>query len=216
MHIPRQTLRTFTRAAAIAAFGALAPVATAAAQTIYPTFQTPRTVSREYNFAVADADVLTALVFQWREGWSPTSQLSFDVGMADLEGDGDVQLLVGGAYGRQLSRASNELPLDALLTVGANAMIGDLTVFEIPVGVSLGHRFPLEQGLALTPYLHPRVALSYCGDCVDESDLGVAFDLGLDFEVSPRLSVRGVLTFGSDDSDAIGIGLAWRPQGLRR
>lgn len=216
MHDRRPFARSLTRIAAVVAIGALAPLAEAAAQTFYPAFQPPRTVNREYNFTVSDADWHTALVFQWREGWSPTSQLGFDVGIADLEGNGDVHLLVGGSYGRQLSRASNELPLDALLTVGANAMIGDLTLFEIPVGVSLGHRFPLEQGLALTPFLHPRVALQYCGDCADETDLGVAFDLGLDFEVSPRLSIRGVLTFGNDDSDAIGVGLAWRPQGLRR
>ena len=66
MHNRRPSVRSITRLAAVVAFGALAPLSAAAAQTIYPNFQTPRTVSREYNFAVADADVLTALVFQWR------------------------------------------------------------------------------------------------------------------------------------------------------
>ncbi|HEU4630025.1 MAG TPA: hypothetical protein VFS08_09760 [Gemmatimonadaceae bacterium] len=216
----RSPLRS--RLAAVA-FGAalLAPGVTAGAQTFYPSFQPPRTVDREYNVAVADGDDITSLLFQWREGWSPVSQLSLDVGVADPEAeDADVQLLLGGFYARQLARSSTDMPLDLLLTLGANSIIGDAFALEVPVGVSVGHRFPLDGPLAITPYLHPRVALQYCSECGDDgdsdTDLGVAFDLGVDFEVSPRLSLRGTFLFGDDDADAIGFGLAWRPVGLRR
>lgn len=220
MNHGRSPFRTFVRAAAVVALAAAAPVVEAGAQTFYPAFQPPRIVPREYNFAVADGDGGTSLLFQWREGWSPVSQLAFEAGVLDPDGDSDVHLLVGGSYARQLARAGGDLPLDLLLTAGANAAVGDLFVLEVPVGLSIGHRFPLEQGLALTPYLHPRVGLQYCNECGadgdSDTDLGVAFDLGLDFEISPRMSLRGTLMFGDDDADAIGIGLAWRPQGLRR
>lgn len=217
MHQTRSSFRSLTRAALAAAALAVAGAAEAGAQTFYPAFQPPRTVAREYTFAVADGDGLTALLFQWREGWSPTSQFAFEGGIADPAGDGDVSLLLGATYGRQLARATNDLPLDILLTLGGNTMIGDTFVLEVPVGVSVGHRFPLDQGLAITPYVHPRLALQYVSvDDESDTDLGVAFDIGVDFEVSSRLSIRGALTFGDDDGDAIGIGLSWRPMGLRR
>jgi hypothetical protein len=41
-------------------------------------------------------------------------------------------------------------------------------------------------------------------------------DIVVDFEISSRMSLRGALLLGSDDTDAIGLGLAWRPSGLRR
>ncbi len=216
MHQRGPSFRKLVRAAAVAALIGVVPALEAGAQLNYPAFQPPRTIAREYNFAVADADGATALLFQWREGWSPISQLGLDAGIIDIDGS-DVHLLIGGNYARQLARASNDLPLDLLLTVGANAIVGDHFWLDIPVGISLGHRFPLEGGLAITPYLHPRVGLEYVRvNDNSDTDLGVAFDLGVDFEVSPRLSIRGTFMFGSDDRDAIGIGLAWRPQGLRR
>lgn len=203
--------------AAVAAL-TVAPFVSAGAQTLYPSFQPPQITDREYNFAVASADDIgTVLLVQWREGWSPLSQLSFEGGILDPDYDGDVRLLLGGTYGRQLNRASDNMPLDMMLTAGGNAILGDGFALEVPVGLSLGHRFPLEQGLALTPYLHPRVAFRYAdpdgGD--SDTDVGVAFDLGLNFEVSPRLSLRGTFMFGSDDVDAIGFSLAWRPGGMR-
>jgi hypothetical protein len=219
MHLA-PSIRLVARCAAVAAL-ALAPLATAGAQTFYPSFQPPIIVGREYNVAVADGDIGTSLLFQWREGWSPVSQLSFDVGVLDPDARGaDVQLLLGGTYARQLARSSADLPLDLLLTVGADALMGDTFLLDVPVGISVGHRFPLEGGLAITPYLHPRVALQYCSECGpdgdSDTDLGVAFDLGANFEVSPRLSLRASFLFGDDDADAIGFGVAWRPVGLRR
>lgn len=208
---------TFRLLAAVAALSA-APLVSAGAQTLYPAYQPPEITDREYNFAVAGADVGTVLLFQWREGWSPISQFSFEGGILDPDGAGDVMLALGVNYGRQLARASDDLPLDLLLTVGGNTLLGDDFVLEVPVGISLGHRFPLEQGLAITPYIHPRVAFQYWnpdgGD--SDTDVGVAFDLGMNFEVSPRLSLRGTFMFGSDDNDAIGFSLAWRPGGLKR
>lgn len=213
-------LNTIVGAAVVAAVASLAPVGSASAQAYnYPAFQPPTIVQREYAVGVADGDHTTSAVFQWREGWSPVSQLSFDVGVADPD-HGDVKLLLGGGYARQLNRSNNDLPLDLLLTAGAYVALTDPTTFQIPVGISAGHRFDLDQGLALTPYIHPRLALAYCSDCGPDgdsnSDLDVVFDLGANFEVSPRLSLRAAVAFGGDRNDAIGFALAWRPGALRR
>lgn len=210
------------RAAAVAVALAL-PAADATAQTIYPSFQPARTVGREYVGAIADADAGTMFLFQWHEGITASSGFRFDGGLQDIEG-GDVQVLLGATYLRQVNRAGNDVPLDLLFTVGGNASVGDLILLEIPVGISVGRRFALEGPFALTPFVHPRAALKYCNECDagdSETDLGIGVDLGVDFEVSSRLSLRAALLLGSEyvagvDNDAIGLSLAWRPGGLRR
>lgn len=211
---------TLARVAAVAAALAL-PAADAAAQTFYPSFQPARTVTREYVGAIADVEGGTAFLFQWHEGMTGGAGFRFDAGLLDAEGDeGDVLALLGATYVRQINRAGSEVPLDFLFTVGGNAAVGDAIILEVPVGISVGRRFPLDAGFALTPFVHPRAALQYCNECGtdgdSDTDLGLGVDLGVDFEVSSRLSLRASLLLGSDDTDAIGLGLAWRPSGLRR
>lgn len=210
---PRFSLpRSFRRAAVLAAVVLVAPLATAAAQ----SFQPPRVVPREFNFAVVDGDVGTGFLAQWHEGMSATTGFRFDAGLVDPD-FGDLYLLAGATYLRDLNRATDQMPLDVLLTVGGEALIGDNFGIAIPVGVSLGRRFPLDGALAITPYVHPRVAVEYVsGDGDSETDLGIAFDIGADFEISERMSLRATFMFGSNDADAIGIGLAWRPGALGR
>lgn len=206
--------RPLRAAVAVAAAALLSPLAPAAAQTIHPAFQVPRIVPREYNFAVVDADGGTGLLAQWHEGMSANSAFRFDAGLIDRE-LGDVHLVAGATYLRDLNRATAELPIDMLLTVGGHTQIGEVFWLEIPVGVSLGRRFPLEGALAITPFVHPRAALQYArSGGASDTDLGIAFDIGGDLEVSSRLSLRAAFTFG--DADAIGIGLAWRPAALGR
>jgi hypothetical protein len=85
----------------------------------------------------------------------------------------------------------------------------------------VGHRFELEDGMALTPWLHPRVSIDLCNNCPDdsESDLALTFDLGLNFEVSRTIAIRaaGIFTGNeSFDNDGFGISVAWTPPGLVR
>jgi hypothetical protein len=194
----------------------------------YPAFQPPRVMNREFNFGVADAgDAGTSLIFQWREGLTQRTQLSLDVGFADPDGNGNGKLLLGGQFGAMLTEASAEMPLDFLATAGLNLAVGDGSdLIRIPFGVSIGHRFPLDEGFALTPYVHPRVSLDVCSDCGgpngedNETDLGIDFDLGVNFEVTRQLSFRVSALFGGSDtfrdSDGFGISLAWTPAGLSR
>lgn len=195
--------------------------AVAGAQTTYPSFQQPRVASREFNFGIADGDNITPFVFQWREGTSVGTQLSFDVGLADPDAEGaDVFLILGGQYARSLARARSDMPLDVLLTVGAFTQFGNDQVFlNIPVGTSVGHRFPLQgTQMAITPYIHPRLALQYVSidnGVVDASDteIDISFDIGGNLEFSPQLALRLAATFG--DFDVLGVSLAWTPRGLR-
>ena len=193
------------------------------AQTVYPSFQQPRTVSREFNVGVADGERITPIIFQWREGTTPRTQLSFDVGLADSEGlNSDAFILLGGQFARTLARSSPDMPLDVLFTAGVFTMFGnDQTMLSVPVGASVGHRFPLEgTAMAITPFVHPRVALQYASaddgnPATDDSrtDLEVSFDLGGDLELTRQLALRVSATFG--EFEAFGLSLAWTPRGLR-
>jgi hypothetical protein len=184
----------------------------------YPAFQPPRVVAREFNFGIADAGVAgTTLLFQWREEAGPRNQLSLDVGLADPQ-YGNVLVLLGGQFARQLATSGPDMPLDFLFTFGAYLATGDGTLFRMPVGVSVGHHFALDQGMALTPYLHPRVSVDICGSCRrSSSDLSVDFDIGVNFDITKSLAIRAsALLTGSDRfDDGFGISLAWKPPGLR-
>lgn len=218
MHHRRRVLS----AVLLGAFALLRPADGHAQAWSYPSFQLPRVTGRELNFGLADADPGTSLLFQWREGRTARSQLSLDVGFVDDAFGGprsEEVFFVGGQYAHQLATQTAEMPFDFLLTVGVNAAFSDpANVFRIPVGVSIGHRFPLEGGMmAITPWVHPRISIDHCGDCIDETDANFYLDLGGDLEFSPRFSIRLAATVGGSDflDDAFGVSLAWRPGGSR-
>jgi hypothetical protein len=190
----------------------------------HPSFQPPRLAERDYTLAVA-ANAGTSAVFQWREGVSPISQLALDVGIADADARGvqGTRLLVAGQYARLLARATAEQPLDLLLTVGAGIALGDSpSLLRLPVGVSVGHRFPLEGGMAVTPYVHPRLSIDAWTSRLEGTDrtaLSLEFDVGASFEITRQLALRGSLLFtGADRADNLGfgLGLTITPAGLRR
>jgi hypothetical protein len=188
--------------------------ATLSAQLNYPSFQVPTIAEREFNFAIADARRTTSLVFQWRESMGGASQLSFDAGFADLDrDDSGLALLLGGQYAYQMLRATSETPLDILFATGVFTRLGGgrSSAMSIPVGVSLGHRFPLEGQLAITPYIHPRLSIDVFRD---NTELSINFDVGASFDFTNQLGLRFSATLG--EVDAVGISLAWRPMGLRR
>lgn len=205
--------------------GTLAAPATARAQAwSHPSFQPPRTAIREFNFAVAQADGPgTTLLFQWREEYGPRHQLSLDAGIADSDVDNaELMLFVGGQYAFQMSRSSPDVPMDFLFTAGAYLAAGDFTLFRFPVGVSVGHRFELEDAMALTPYVHPRLSIDLCNNCRgddNDSDIAVTFDLGLNFEVTRTVAIRAAAIFAGNDSfddDGFGVSVAWTPPWLAR
>lgn len=208
------------RKLSLALVGILAiPAALAAQSGPHPAFQPTRVAEREYNFALADFDGGSALLFQWREGLgNKRAQFTADLGLADGDGpaDNDGALIIGGSFHYQLTNASSELPFDMVFGAGLGVTAGDnYSVFRIPIGVAIGHRFPLEGNFAITPYVHPRLSidrLSVDGGGND-TDSNIDIDLGASFEINRQMQARLAVTFG--DADAVGISFAWQPRGLR-
>lgn len=222
------SLRGSTGVLAAAGVASLLAASTAAAQAWnHPSFQLPRTADREFNFAVADGGRFggTSLIFQWREGMGARSQLSLDIGFAEPDYQGaDTYALLGGQYAYQLTGATKDMPLDLLLTAGLYAAIAEVNLIRVPVGVSLGHRFPLERTMAVTPYIHPRLSIDFCSECGaggdSDTDLGLNVDLGGEFEFNRQLAVRLSATLSGsdwfDNRNALGVSLAWTPARISR
>jgi hypothetical protein len=215
---------TFSHRGALCRFGMAAlmvalPLAGAEAQAAnYPSLQLPTASTRDYTAAIASGSG-TLAVFQWREGTGPGMHLGLDVGVADYNGTSNLNLFIGGSLGRELMRSAGEQPLDVMLTAGAGAGFGGgSTVFRVPVGVSIGHTFRLEQGMSLTPYVHPRLSIDICDDCGagggNRSEVSLNFDLGANFQVNRQFGVRAAASFSGSDffgGDSFALGFTWTP-----
>jgi len=205
--------RSLFLAAAVVALAA--PAASHAQAGTYPAMQPTRVVSREYNFALADFDGGSALVFQWREGLSsPKTQFTADVALADVGTESGLTL--GGSFHYQLMRESADVPFDMVFGAGLGVtLINDANFFRIPVGVAIGHRFPLEGQFFITPFVHPRISIDRAsGNGNSSSETNIDMDIGASFEFNPRMQLRLVAGFG-DVSDGVAISFAYSPRGLR-
>jgi len=198
--------------------------AVAAAQAYtYPSMQLPTVSIRDFTAALSVAKG-TVAVFQWREGLSDVMHFSLDAGLGDPEGrNNDLVVFGGGGLGYQVLRATADQPLDLLLTGGAGVALGaGQTVLRLPVGASVGHRFELEGGLALTPYVHPRLSVDRCFSCngstTNSTEVSLNFDVGVNFEVTPRFSLRAAAAFSGSDvvsrNDTFAFGINWIPASL--
>lgn len=205
--------------------GLSAPFARVKAQAYnYPSLQLPSASTRDYTAALSGGAGTTAL-FQWREGWTPSSHLQLDLGLVDRRASETLMLFAGGSMGRELARASGDQPLDLLFSAGAGAAFSSgVTLIRVPVGVSLGHTFDLDQGVKLTPYVHPRVSIDVCSSCGprdrSRSEVSLNFDLGLNLQVNPRFAVRAAGSFSGSDllgtEDTFAVGFNWTPTALKR
>ncbi len=204
-----------------AAVGLCAEVVTAQAYS-YPSLQLPTVSTRDYTAAIVGATGTTAL-FQWRERITQQMHVSLDAGLADPAGNSNLLIFAAGNLGRQLVRANGDQPLDVLFTGGLGVSLGGSTRFlRVPIGVSVGHRFGLDGGFALTPYVHPRISLDVCGRCGahndNNSELSLNFDVGVNFEVNSKFAVRLAGAFSGSEllgkNDAFAIGIAWTPAAL--
>lgn len=191
------------------------PAAAEAQAGAYPALQPTRVAEREYNFALADYSGGSALVAQWREGLGDRRlQFTGEFGIGD--GPGDASLILGGSMHVQLTRATQELPFDMVLGGGIGVTTGNgASLLRIPVGVAIGHRFPLEGRYAITPFVHPRLSLnrvSAGGESNTETDIDL--DIGAGFELNEQMQLRLAAALG--DGSGVGISFAWTPRGLRR
>ncbi len=217
----RRSLAAAVVAAALVSVAAAPSIAEAQAFN-YPSLQTPQASTRDYTAALVGG-AGTTLLFQWREGAGTGLHWQLDAGLADPKGGADPLLFVGGGFGKELTRATADQPLDVMLTAGAGAAFGgNNTVLRIPVGVSVGHRFALDQGMAITPYVHPRASVDVCSRCGlnrnGRSTISLNFDAGAFWQVNRNFGVITAASFsGSDaftDDDTFAIGVRWTPAAL--
>ena len=206
---------------AVLALSALPAVLSAQAYA-YPALQVPSASYRDYTAAVVTGGG-SSIVSQWRERLRDGAHWQLEGGIADSRGAAPV-LFVGGGLGVELLRATGDQPLDLLLTAGAGAAFGNGgTTWRVPVGVSVGHRFPLADGMAITPFAHPRLSFDACGQCRRDDDsqlhLGLDVDLGAQWRVREALAVTAALGFSGSavvpSDPTLGIGVRWTPPALR-
>lgn len=203
----------------------LAPAIAGAQSYTYPAFQLPTLVEREYNFAAADGGKAgTTLLFQWREATGPRWQLGVDAGLADPDGNASTRLVLGGHAAWQWTRATTDFPFDVAVTGGLGfSGVDGHNVWRLPIGASVGHRFDLDGGMSITPFVHPRLSFDRCNDCRlggTDSKLNVAVDLGGSLQITEQVALRIAITAGGSDylssGNGIGLGVAWTPKGLRK
>ena len=208
---------------AIGSAAVIAPSALEAQAFNYPSLQLPTASTRDYTAAIAGGGGTTA-IFQWREGAGPGMHLGLDAGIADPRGSGSLLLFLGGSGGKELLRAQGDQPLDLLGTAGIGVAFGNGNTFlRVPVGVSIGHTFPLDDGMSITPYMHPRVSLDVCGckrDSGDKTEVTLNFDLGANFQVNKQFALRVAGVFSGSDrygsGNAFSVGFIWTPAALAR
>ncbi|HEV2736663.1 MAG TPA: hypothetical protein VGV85_17580 [Longimicrobiaceae bacterium] len=182
---------------AVAALAA-ASAGSARAQVFTPTFQSPR-LTNDIGVYLSDSDPGDlSLEGIWRGG-----PFGLRVGLVDA---GDDLLSIGGELRSPLLLAG--APVSLAFTAGAQALIGDAEAFGVQGGLSAGYTFN-SPGLAVTPYIHPRIGLINGLPEDDDLEVEVMADLGVDVEFAPRFILRFGANLGDVGADW-GIGLAWR------
>jgi hypothetical protein len=180
---------------------ALSTAARAEAQVFSPTYMAPR-VSNEVGLYVSDGPGDLAAEGSIRRNFTGT-MLGLRAGLADTE---DLSFTLGGELLHPLPVTS--APIDLALTGAAQILVGGPKAAGFSVGVDVGHTF-LAPGIAVTPYVHPRLGVTgYYGDEGD-FDADLLADLGVNLDLAPNLSLR--LGIGLTGPEANwGFGLAWR------
>ena len=172
-----------------------------------PTFMGPRPGS-DLGVYLIDADYGdVGLQGIWRT--SDGTNLGLRAGFLDTPGDAIVTL--GAETWGDIAVQDADFPLDLSWTAGVGAWLNGSTVVSVPVGVSIGRTIDIEgSNVSVQVYGHPRLGLAIYENAADDLDLdlGGLFDLGADFHLSSDLAIKVAASFG--DSDALGIGLAWR------
>ncbi len=117
----------------------------------------------------------------------------------------DTRILVG-VHGRQrVITQSEDFPIDGAVVLGVGAqLVSEASVLLIPGGLSLGHRFDIENSdVSIVPFVQPTVFLKFNGD----DEVLFAFGFGADFRLSKALDAR--VSVGLGDLDGISLGAVW-------
>ena len=186
----------------IAVTGALVSLAPSAeGQVFTPSYMAPRPAA-DVGVYLSDGPGSFAVEGIWR-----MRQGSFDLGLrGGIADTNDLSILLGGEL---RNRIAVDAPLDLAVTGAVQGLINTdgRSGVGFGGGLTIGHTFD-GGDIAITPYLHPRIALvSGFGD--DDLDLELLADFGLDVRLTPSLDLRFGFGFGDYTADW-GVGFAWR------
>ncbi|MEK6597869.1 MAG: hypothetical protein AABY91_06010 [Gemmatimonadota bacterium] len=118
-------------------------------------------------------------------------------------GANDSYGLIGADVRFRVIEHSEDFPLDGSFTGGVGGRLGDSSLLYLPVGLSLGRRIEIENGISFVPYFHPVVVPTFG----DSSEILVGFGFGVDFRVTRSLDLR--VSGGLGDIEGVSIGLSW-------
>lgn len=183
---------------AVAVLGLVFATTEVQAQVFTPSYMSP-VMLNDLGIYISDGPGDVTLEGVWRGG-----PLGVRVGFVDA--DFDDFLSVGGEFRMPLTVA--EVPVGLAFTAAGQALVGDETAIGLQGGVTAGYRF-VQEGIALTPYIHPRLAFINGFGPNDDFDMEVLADVGVDVELPRNLVFRLGIGLSDENSDW-GIGLAWR------
>lgn len=189
-----------------------------------PSLQGPSIALRDYTVAVVGGTGTSAVV-QWRESLGTGRHMEVDAGFSTPSRGATPLAFVAASVAKSLTITSPDVPLALAATAGMGlAFGGGSTVVRIPVGVSVGRAIALEDGMSVTPYVHPRLTFEACDGraCLvrDRYRSGVSLDLdvGAIWQLNRRFAVRAALGFtGSSALPAgttLATGVTWTPPAL--
>lgn len=176
---------------------ALVFAGTVGAQVFTPTFTSPRLLNEVGIYLSDDPGSLT-LEGLWRGG-----PLGLRLGFVNERGD---LISVGGELRTPLPIAG--APRGLAFTAAAQGLLGDENAVGAHAGLSAGYTF-VGNGLAITPYLHPRIGLVNPLGAGDDLELQLLADLGADVEFWTNLLVRVGVKL-DDVGSSWGVGIGWR------
>jgi hypothetical protein len=187
---------------------ALPAVPAAAQETSTPIFKAPYRAfdTHEIGASLSDggegAEFALEGFYRFGKG---QNDFSIRGGFADVEGS-DTRFLIGGDFRTQVVSYSESFPLDGALTLGLGGLFGEGDdLFLLPVGVSLGRRFDVENSsTTFVPYVHPNIIPAFGGG---DDDVLFSLGLGVDVRFSDRWAVRA--SGGLGDIEGVGISLAY-------
>ena len=150
------------------------------------------------------------LLGQVRFSSSPTFDWGLQFGFSDGPGDGAV--LLGGDIRPSLKRADDEFPLDLAFDGAVGLTIGDgFTLLELQPALLYGHRFPLDNGGAISPYGSLGIDfqnISFDNDGPgDDSDTetDVIARFGMEWEATNSFGIIGEFGVGNGTTFVTGI-----------
>jgi len=168
----------------------------AQAQVFTPTYQSPRLVN-ELGIHLADGPGDLALEGTWRAG-----PIGLRLGFVDGRGG---LLSIGGELRNAIPVTG--APLGLAFTAGAQALIGDANALGVQAGLSAGHTF-VGPGLAVTPYINPRVGLINTLGGNDDMEFKVLADIGADVEFHNNILFRlGIKLDDAGSNFGVGFGV---------